>query len=948
MVTRANKIQTLTRSATKNFEVNPSPERVFLGWSKPVVQSVSGYLLGEKELVDPLVVTPTRQAERLLRARLEAATFTTPLSACTPGNLPEMLLGPATVAATELSRAAWILTLRNAPADRLSGILGPAPKKSPQSVFRLLEFITGCRQMLAESLLDFSAMAEHPSAREGLDAERWQCLKLLEQDYRNYLKKGGMIDRDDHFRDSLQAGRWSKSLPSQVILAACPDLPRRSIKLLQSLPDSIPVRVLIAAPNDLAHQFDDYGQAIAETFSRQPVPLPASAIHQHPNLSGFLQETADYLSTLPERAESAVLGALDSSASAAAVYELTIREIPVYDPSGSTLAHSSGGLYLKLLHDAFRQEGIESLDALMRHPCFVQYLRQQSLIDDDNAYLSEWEKFRAEHFPRRKSGLLPLLRSRRPASARLLRPVFEHWEKLCQEFGKAGGFFAMLETTTGTNLLKPAREQEKFCQLWDSLAAAQLHLKESRTALPVSGAEMDTLLLRLLSSLRSPAQRPADAVEVLGWLELAWDPRPQLFLLDAFEGRLPTPQEENPLLPDFLREATGLPNRKSRLERDAYLFRLLAELRTESGRLVVALPAMDDRQEPVQPSRFLFSVPTGELPDRVLFLTRDNTPPPPLTEIRQPPSLTPASPERWIGELKSVSASQFKSYLRHPFEFYLEQACGMRRPDPARLEMDPAAFGHLAHAVIEEVEMDADLIDCEDSARLQQAFRHYLDSRFDFLFGKKPNAFLLMQRESLFQRLTHLAELRTEDRAQGWRVEQVEWRLHDDLRLLIEGLPLHGKVDLIERHSSTGALRIIDFKTTDTNDGPEAAHCRKAYRSGPPRPAFPVKSRPGLFWKDLQLPLYAEAASRHYGVKSIAVGYYTLTRAVSEISWQEWPLFTNDLRHDALECAEQIVHDWREFRFWLPDGKLLSEEFAALSNRSDMSDWQPGYLKEVR
>ena len=75
---------------------------------------------------------------------------------------------------------------------------------------------------------------------------------------------------------------------------------------------------------------------------------------------------------------------------------------------------------------------------------------------------------------------------------------------------------------------------------------------------PLSGAEVLKLVLQELDQLVLTPDAEDDSVEVVGWLEAAWDPAPLRIVLGMNENLIPSRPILEPLVPDSIRERLGL------------------------------------------------------------------------------------------------------------------------------------------------------------------------------------------------------------------------------------------------------------------------------------------------------------------------------------------------------------------------------------------------------
>jgi hypothetical protein len=149
---------------------------------------------------------------------------------------------------------------------------------------------------------------------------------------------------------------------------------------------------------------------------------------------------------------------------------------------------------------------------------------------------------------------------------------------------------------------------------------------------------------------------------------------------------------------------------------------------------------------------------------------------------------------------------------------------------------------------------------------------------------------------------------------EGWRIASVEAApAGDGVAFDVDGEPilLRGKVDRIDRNVLTGEWCVLDYKTGEGGDDPDAVH-----RKGPAK---------AKHWIDLQLPLYRRLVPALRGEggapliplesqQSVRVGYIVLARdpegAGARIA--EWTAFE---LAEAEEVARAAVRLIRKNRF---------------------------------
>ncbi|HET7537284.1 MAG TPA: PD-(D/E)XK nuclease family protein [Candidatus Didemnitutus sp.] len=292
----------------------------------------------------------------------------------------------------------------------------------------------------------------------------------------------------------------------------------------------------------------------------------------------------------------------------------------------------------------------------------------------------------------------------------------------------------------------------------------------------------------------------------------------------------------------------------------------------------------------------------------------------------------------------------FKHYLRCPFRFYLAHVLQMQPVDPEKSELDAFDFGHLCHGALEAMAREPGLRDCADATALRDFLLGWLDRASRARYGKNVSLPLVVQFESARQRLSRAAEIQAQERAAGWVIERVEWKFPEDNSVQLGGLVVRGKIDRIDRHEKTGAVRVLDYKTSDRPVNPQKAHCQAARDVAPALLAEAQFELEGvaLEWTDLQLPLYRHALADEFGA-DIACGYFNLPKAIGETGIAMWAGYTPEWQSAAVRCGEAVARAIAAGRFWPPNEDLNArqDDFAGLFHRGVAESIAPGWAKEV-
>lgn len=895
--------------------------RHFLPWDRPLPAQAAAWLAqdwagsGPLDLSAVLVIVPTRQSGRRLREALAEHAATRSSAVLAPRVvLPEDLLAPAedapaaAVASSLETQLAWAEVLRDAELEEFRAVF---PVDPPARHFawaaRLAAQLQRLQATLGENGLRLRDVVRR--AGDGLpEIERWTQLAELERRCDAVLKNCGRIE-PQAARIALARGLPLPAGITRIVLLATPDPLPLAVGVLAEFAQSRPVDIAVFGPADGAHLFDEWGRPLEDAWSRRSLELPdfagqvrlcADAAEQALRVTALARGYGE-----PEGA--LAVGVADAEIAPALENGLRGAGLAVFNPGGRSRRRDGLHALLAVLAALVRDPAFDTAQALARCPDFMAWLAVRAAGAFSAAdVLSELDDLQARHLPATIAAALGHT-VQRPAARAALEAALELRAQLM-----GGEFPANASAALGT--LFGARRVAGDSALAESAEAWMEVLREAGEAqgnFPgLAAAEWwELVLTRFGESLRFEA-RAAGAVDLLGWLELLWEDAPHLVVTGLNDGRVPETVAGDAFLPEALRGRLGLKTNEARFARDAYLLAALAACRTATGRLDLLVGKVSAAGDPLRPSRLLLACAEAELPRRVAALFRPVEAAKPGLPWRRawrlaPPVVTP--PAR-------VSVTAFRDYLRCPFRFYLKHALRMETIDPFKSELDALDFGTLCHDALEAMGKEPALRDCTDAAVLREFLLARVDRRARERYGTELTLPLIVQLESARQRLARAAEVQAEQRAAGWVIEHVERKFE----LALGAVTVSGKIDRIERHAGTGAVRVIDYKTSDKGVSPLAAHVRSVRRAET-APAWARFAAGGkeLVWTDLQLPLYLEALAGELGVAAGA-GYFNLPKAVGETELVRWEDFDGTWRAAARRCAEGVAAGVAAGIFWPP------------------------------
>jgi ATP-dependent helicase/nuclease subunit B len=138
-----------------------------------------------------------------------------------------------------------------------------------------------------------------------------------------------------------------------------------------------------------------------------------------------------------------------------------------------------------------------------------------------------------------------------------------------------------------------------------------------------------------------------------------------------------------------------------------------------------------------------------------------------------------------------------------------------------------------------------------------------------------------------------------------------------------------GRIDRIERNKKTGAVRVLDYKSSNIGELPAKKHWQR-FKSGRDDAVldyarFDLAGKEHV-WLDLQLLLYAWALEEEYGT-DLELGYFNLPQVGTSTGVSLLTPADADVRLAALDCARGVVADVCARRFWPPAPKLKYDDF---------------------
>ncbi len=907
----------------------------FLGWHAPFITLAVDWLWEKKEsFSEILLVVPTMESGRKIRQTLAERGACFAPEVCTAGKFGTM--GYEGEESLLLEQIIWEETLRNFDWTQCQGVF---PKPQAENWERnLSEELRRLRIQTGEYGMTFHTVSQrlpddHP------DSGRWKLLANWEATYFKNMKRLGA---DDSFQ--VRNADYGKArLPSgikSVVLVGVTDPTEQAVRMAHACSENdYQVDTLISAPEAMEDSFDAVGRPVAEYWTTEKIHwvdrnasilAAADARSLAPCLLQSLTET------LTTEGENLSLGIGNKEVTPLLKSAFKDAGYTLFDPAGAPITDWSFVEWYRVWVRFAKQEKIEDLRVLIRSPWTARLMER---FTKDFYWISKaLEEVSQSAKPVNITDLWHIKKSEWPFDSRDVEQRRKHlddvldvvqgireWRGLFKKAVSIKALRAFLETTL-------QGEESEEALIAETVFSA---LEEEAARLPKKHAEAFDFaqeFLKRLEQERIGDKRENVHIEALGWLELAFESSPNLFITGLNEGVLPNTEIGDTWLPESLREFLGMRTNRERFAHDVFYLKSLLEARKESGKVVSFFLKTGLQGDPLKPSRLLLQVPTEELPERVMHCFSGHFFSIPALPWERDWKLTaPQSPA-----ISKLSPSSIKDYLQCPFRFYLKHVLRMQKPPETLQEWNHGEFGTIIHAVLENMQGNADVLAEINPRILEKWFHDELDAIVEKQFSTHLTLAFQIQRESLKQRLSFFAEVETTDRLEnaGWTPVSFE----EAFSFEIEGIKVRGIIDRVDKHVD-GRYRVVDYKTGKERSA-QQAHLSKitAATKLPPHleeteVIFTREGKPHL-WTNLQLPIYALYCAEKYGVCP-TLRFGLIGQTMADTRYSDWE-FTSEEMDVAKRALEAVVHKVNAGIFFPPVERPRS-------GYDDYSDLSYGY-----
>lgn len=745
------------------------------------------------------------------------------------------------------------------------------------------------------------------------------------------------------------------------------------------------VEIWVNAPAEEAARFDTFGQPIPVIsegpharmgWSECPIEIPSTnsepgmpcnTIHPTGSVQAFGRKVRELAGGCAS--DEVLLASCDNSLSPMLVSAF-LPDWQISMPEGRSLLATEAGRIPRQLCDvctAWSQEDIGSNRAMED---FLTLLRNRTLqsslspalgLSDLNRHLTE---LCFEHLPATPHHLLHLMHRQLQEAEeeqvqRRLQRYIDYTEGLvqlihdCMDASSLPGSLRELADSLQRHLSAP--EWNRAARLLtDSIRDAAALVAHPSISCPPQAALMllaHQIEKQSLGALEGAGERDK-AINLRGWRELCYSRAPKVILAGMHDGCVPERMPADAYLPNAYRSFLNMTSDTTRCARDSFLLTALLHSRP-AGAVHFVLASCSVDGTPIAPSSLLLRCNTAaETAERVSWLFSD--PPaeagtmtydllPFITqessvstadEMENVALIAPGVGNPYADPQRTFSPSAIKNFLSCPLRFWMERLLKIAPGDAleeGKSEPDAAEYGTLLHAILQDIttrfnkaDDDTDLaaLTKEITGYAEKAATTHVLRQYGDEEDKLPIPIRILLR-NLQKSVQEFARQHAQELCSGWEVILCEEQLCFQLPAADGGAPLlfDMRVDRVDRHRENGRMRVIDYKTNDSD--PRSTHWEKLsetsaalYQHYMPAALTQQNEKGESFrWASVQLPLYAEALRQiHHLPELPETAFYNIPRTkpgkvtyapMSGVASKS--SMTQELHDQAMSCVQQAA-----------------------------------------
>ncbi|MBQ3388533.1 MAG: PD-(D/E)XK nuclease family protein [Thermoguttaceae bacterium] len=812
-----------------------------------------------------------------------------PPAAVTVGAFPEQLYIPSRPFA---GRAAELLFWREALRKENADTLFPNfPKGDFAGEIQYARLVSRLYHQVASEGLDFASPRKNVAQKKiSQEVLRWQILCNVQKEFRSLLEQHGLCERQTERQRAEQNSEIRSD--KTIVLFGTADLNRLQKDILKKLAaNEGQIVSFIQAPESKKDDFDEFGSILPEKWKDEPIGIPDEVLVQTADPAREGEIAARFTDLFLADAEEEPAGhlpvsiaLLDPETRPYLAGALTRLGIPFHFGEGKPFAENRVALLLRCTADYLRSQSYEDFAEWIRHPDVETAIRRGDFGLAKADWLTDLDQYQNKYVPmeiRIDSGIKagkdsPALPKLLEAAKALLAPLWA---------GSGGGtgpgaeqthsapapladfprrtadflaqFYPQPEPASG----EPSPFDEKTGnQIDEGLKIVYAALDDLCDAADGPGITLTAdqaldFILRCSSGEVRDEPGKGETVDIHGWLDARFDENRGMILAGFNEGIIPETETSDPFLPDTVRHELEIEDNQRRYARDAYFLTAILQAycnTREKKQLRILFARTSSEKDPLLPSRLLLSDQNETVVAERVSRFFGDTPAFP-EELRQaaekalakgapapavPAAKNTAGPDpfalpsfRMTGPLpETMHATEFSSFIKSPYTYFLEKKLGIRALDDDSTELNSFSFGTITHGILCDFAQDKTIRDSADEGKIKDYLSQKLGEKLRRYKKEHHSAgTVLLQLKLIERRLHSFARWQAAWRKAGNEIRYAEAGPKEGAEISLPGnapyLPpefepftLIGRIDRIDYNPELDRWFVFDYKTLDKSD----------------------------------------------------------------------------------------------------------------------------------
>ena len=890
-------------------------KRVFLNCDEPFLWKASNYILNHFNNFnsDPnsinTIYTPTKRSARRLTELLCSISEDNSLE-YSSWNIKLI---------SEIQND--ILALENNTINRIDSLIiweSITKKYKDRNIIRNLSlenpifYLESLRKQLSSIKKTPSEIVEYlRQEHKDVNTEIWQVLSDLWDEYENELKENNL---KDEYSWVYNEKKYANCTNTKLFLVACQNLSLAQEELL--IESHFEIETLIPSGESDQQGFNQCGSLITNYWQSKYPNIDQEDIIITDTDSNQIELCSNYILNLlsdnvPESMIS--LAPLDNELLGPLILKFDQLHVPTITPGIHNLQHTSIGSLTLLLLEVFKA-GDKKWVEFVSHPLMLEYFKNELKLDHSNIILRDLDKIKVTTTSSSLNYPDIINKDIKARLNEIKRKLIELNLQHPKNENTLEAFILETKSILHTILKNSQMETDEISKISDLLES----LKSDQSFNVQIQANLYHHIVNELIFNSDIILTSTKGVEILGWNEVQLDDAQALFILSATDSFLSQKTAADPLLPNSLKNFLGITNNEQiEAMNNLYLNNLVNS--KQVCKFFVPKKCLNGDSTKISKHLILNDQ------DLCLSILSEFYSEEPKQSLKQSenfkiPNLIKVDKKDRIFPLESLSASKIRSYLRCPYNFYLNYILKLDLIDYNPIELGNLEVGKILHYLFDTTnKVSANNLDIDDVKSVEDFYYKTIKKHV----GNDIPLPTEIQLELIKKKFKSFIEWHSARLGHGHRVLASEHKFSNKNLIRIsnnESIEFNGSIDRVDYNSKDKKLTFIDFKTGDQSYTFSKAETKNG-------------------WKDPQLPLYAKFEAQNLiklnnlsNETTIELKYVSFSKNGEVVESQK--TYSNEIGEEVVNLSTNVAESIFNCSFWPP--KITNELTKRLLGNSEI------------